>query len=112
MSKTELDKGFAGLIGDLQTWLVLHFPPTRKAIETAAALPPSVFRARMQEELETYTDKQLEASLQRISTPESKIEKEAVAYLTSLGILEELKQALEQETFLREHRKGQNGRLG
>lgn len=105
VSRANLDKAFSSLISDLQLWLVLHFPPLRKAIQIAATLPSSVFRTSFQEKLETYSDEQLEVGLRNISTPESKIENEVAVYLTSLGILEEVKQALEQEIFLREHRK-------
>jgi len=96
----------ANLIGDLQTYLVLHSPLTKKAVESVAGLPPEIFRIRMKEKLEKFSDKDLESAFCKLNTPETKIQREMVVHLAGLGILEEIKELLGDEIFLRKRNAG------
>ena len=85
--------------------LILNLPFTRKGMEAVANLPSHVVLRIWREKFESYTDEELSAILGIIKAPKDKLEKEWLAYLAGLGILEEVKQAAEQEIFLREHRR-------
>lgn len=97
------DNAFSKLISDLQSQLILRLPFTSKAIEIAASLPADDFRIRMLEKLKHFSGDDLRTASQKISTPETRTEREIVAYLTKFKILEEIKHLIQQETFLREH---------
>lgn len=98
-------RGFRRLISDLQGRLILNLPFVRKAIEAGANLRSDAFLRLMREKFESYTDEDLSGVLRMIKSPEGKVEKETIAYLTGLGILDNIKEAAEQEIFLREYRR-------
>lgn len=100
-----LSKIFSNLIGKLGCLLILHLPFMGKAMRTAASLPSDVFIRAMREKLGSLTDEDLIDSLKKLQSPEGEVEEKMVAYLVDLGVLDEMKQAVEQVIFLREYKK-------
>lgn len=95
------------LLGRLTLKLILNLPFTRKGMEAVANLRSHTFLRLMREKFESYTDENLNGILRMIKSPEGKLEKEWLAYLAGLGILDGIKEAAEQEIFLRQYRKNQ-----
>lgn len=77
-------------------------------MEAAAGLPSPVFIRAMREKLESFSDEQLSDAMREMESPDGEMEEKIVAYFAELGVLDGIKQAAEQEIFLREYKKGGN----